>query len=300
MKSSLKKLLIILAATMVVSFGIAAIVMVTTGNFAVDTEEIDESKTFEPGEISEIEIDLVSTELNIIPTTKGEIIVHFYGEISTNARRTVPELAAYITGEKLYIETLRGKNIIVFGINIDRTTMDIYIPETTLDELKIKTVSGDVMMEDITAAQFYLETVSGDVRIEELNAEKIQMSSVSGDVNMQKYKGNIDIGSTSGTISLIGGEDNEDINISTVSGDISIEQDNISDMDIGSTSGDIKIQIPEDSQFYLDFNTVSGDITHDFALKIRSSGRRDIEGTVGDGGNRIMIHTVSGDATIGY
>lgn len=300
MKSSIKKLLIILAVTMVVSLGIAAIVMVMTGNFAVATEKINESKTFNPEEISEIEVNLVSTDLNIIPTTKGEIIVHFYGEISTNVRRNIPELVAYKTGDKLYVETLRSKDIIVFGINIERTTMDIYIPEINLEEFKINGVSGDVILEDIEAVEFYLETVSGDIKIQELVAEKIRIGSISGDIIVKDYTGNIDAGNISGDISLIGGSDNEELDASTVSGDISIEQDAVSDMSIGSTSGDVRIRLPEDSQFYLDISTVSGDIKHDFSIKVSSSGGRDLEGAVGDGKERIMINTVSGDVTIGY
>jgi len=300
MKSSMKKLLIILAVTMVVSLGIAAIVMVTTGNFAVDTEEINESKTFKPEEISEIEVDLVSTDLNIIPTTKGEIIVHFYGEVSTNVNRNIPELVAYKTGDKLYVETLRGKDIIVFGINIERTTMDIYIPEVSLKEFKIKLVSGDVVLEGISAVELDLATVSGDIKVQDLEAEKIRTSATSGDIIVQDYTGNIDAGNTSGDISLIDGDDNEDMDAHTISGDISIEQDGVSDMNIGSTSGDVKIKLPEDSQFYLDISTVSGDIKCDFDMKISSSSRRSLEGAVGDSGDRIMISTVSGDVTVGY
>ena len=300
MKSSMKKLLIILAATMVVSLGIAAIVLVTTGNFSVATEKINESKTFKPEEISELEVSLVSTDLNIIPTTKGEIIVHFYGEVSTNIKRNIPELVAYKTGDKLFVETLRSKDIIVFGINIDRTTMDIYIPEILLEEVKIRIVSGDVIMEDIETAQLNLETVSGDIKIEELTAEKIRTNSTSGDITVKDYTGNIDAGSISGDISLVDGRDNEDVDASTVSGDILIEQDAVSDMKLGTTSGDVKINLSEDSQFYLDVSTVSGDIKHDFSIKIISSGRRDLEGTVGDAEERIMISTVSGDVTVGY
>ncbi len=299
MKSSMKKLLIILAVTMVVSLGIAAIVMVMTDSFNIATEKINDSKTFNPEEISSIEVDLVSTDLNIIPTTKGEIIVHFYGEVSTNLKRAIPELVAYKTGDKLYVEILRSKDIVI-GINISRTTMDIYIPEIILEEFKINIVSGDVILEDIKAAETYLETVSGDIKVQDLMAEKIRISSVSGDIIVQDYTGNIDAGSTSGDISLIGGDDNEDLDASTVSGGISIEQDAVSDMNIGSTSGDVKIRLPEDSQFYLDISTVSGDIKYYFAINISSSGRRDLEGTVGNGGDRIMISTVSGDVTIGY
>jgi lia operon protein LiaG len=300
MKSSMKKLLIWLASITVVSLGIAAIILVITGNFVVATEKINESKTFKPEEISEIEISLVSTDLNIIPTTKGEIEVHFYGEVSTNVKRNIPELVAYKTGDKLFVETLRSKDIIVFGINIERTTMDIYIPEIILEEFKINTVSGDVIMEDIETALLSLKTVSGDIKIEDLVAETIRTGSTSGDIIARDYTGDIDASSTSGDISLLEGVDNEDVEASTVLGDIFIEQNALSDMKLGSTSGDVRISLPEDSQFYLDISTVSGDIKHDFSIKVISSGRRDLEGTIGDGEDRIMISTVSGDVTIGY
>ena len=300
MKSSMKKLLIWLASITVVSLGIAAIILVITGNFVVATEKINESKTFKPEEISEIEVNLVSTDLNIIPTTKGEIEVHFYGEVSTNVKRNIPELVAYKTGDKLFVETLQSKDIIVFGINIERTTMDIYIPEIILEEFKINVVSGDVIMEDIETALLNIKTVSGDIKIEELAAEKIRAGSTSGDIIVRDYTGDIDAGSTSGYISLLDGIDNEDVEASTVSGDIFIEQNAVSDMKLGSTSGDVRISLPEDSQFYLDISTVSGDIKHDFSIKVISSGRRDLEGTVGDGEDRIMISTVSGDVTIGH
>ena len=68
MKRSIKILLIALAATMVMSFGISAIILVVSGNFNVATETINDSKTFEPSEISSIEVDLASDDLNIIPT----------------------------------------------------------------------------------------------------------------------------------------------------------------------------------------------------------------------------------------
>ncbi len=176
----------------------------------------------------------------------------------------------------------------------------IYIPEVSLEEFKINVVSGDVVLEDITAAEFLLETVSGDIKIRELVAEKIRIDSTSGDIILKEYTGNIDAGSTSGDVSLVGGSDNEDLDASTVSGDIYIEQDAVSDMSTGSTSGDVRIRLPEDSQFYLGISTVAGDIKYDFDIKISSSGRRKLEGTAGDGGDRIMINTISGDVAVGH
>lgn len=297
MKSSIKILLIALGITMVISFGIAAIILVVTGNFNVATETVNDSKTFEPSEISSIEIDLVSDDLNIIPTTKGDITVHFYGEVSTNVRRNLPELVAYKTGDKLFVEVSRSIDIVI-GINIRRTTVDIYIPQIILDEMDINVVSGDVIIEDLEAAELKIDTTSGDIKVEELKSDKIRIDSTSGDVIIKDYTGNVDVSNTSGDVSLVSGTENEDIFIKTVSGDVYIEQDVVSEIGIGVTSGDVRIILPEDAAFYLDASTTSGEIKQDFSMKISSSSRRHLEGSINDGKDRIVIDTISGDITI--
>jgi lia operon protein LiaG len=284
---------------MVVSFGIAAIILVVSGNFNVATETINDSKTFEPSEISSIEIDLVSDDLNILPTTEGDITVHFYGEVSTNVRRNLPELVAYKTGDKLYVEVSQNLDIVI-GINIRRTTVDIYIPEIMLEDMDINVVSGDIKIDDIQAAELVLDSTSGDMKLDRISSEKIRIESTSGDVVVRDYTGNIDVSNTSGDISLISSMENEDISVRSVSGDIFIEQEVVSDMDIKVTSGDVRVSLPQDSEFKLDASTLSGEIEHDFDLKIESSSRRSLEGFIGDSEYRIMVNTTSGDITVGY
>lgn len=300
MKRSIKILLIALAVTMVVSFGIAALILVVSGNLDVATETINESRSFEPSEILTIEVDLVSDDLNIIPTTKGDITVHYYGEVSTNLKRSLPRLVAYKTGDKLYIEVERKPDIFM-SINIRRdTTMDIYIPQTQLEEMDIDLVSGDIKIEDLDCSQLVLDSTSGDMKLEKIRSEKIRAESTSGDVLVRDYTGNIDITNTSGRVSLIGGSRNEDIFVSSVSGNILIEQDAVSDMDIDVTSGDVRIDLPREAGFYLDASTVSGNIEQDFEMKIESSSQRNLEGPVGDSQYRITINTISGNITVGY
>lgn len=299
MKRSMKIFLIVLSVIMVVSFGIAGIILVVSGNFNVATESIDDSKTFEPSEISSIEVDLTSDNLNIIPTTKGDIIVHFYGEVSTNIKRNLPELVAYRTGDKLYIEVSQKVNIMI-GVNIRRTTLDIYIPQILLEEMDIRVVSGDVVIEDLRASSIKIDSTSGDIKAEKLKAEKIRIESVSGYMTIGDYTGNVDISNTSGDIKLVSGSQNEDISITSVTGDIYIEQDTVSDMNIRVTSGDVRIILPEDAEFYLDASTTSGDIKQNFNMKIESSSRRSLEGEIGESSERITVNTTSGDITIGF
>ncbi len=299
MKRSIKILLISLAVTMVVSFGIAAIILVVSGNFNVATETINDSKTFEPSEISSIEVDLVSDDLNIIPTTKGDITIHFYGEVSTNVKRNIPELVAYKTGEKLYVEVSKSPDIFI-GLNIRRTTVDIYIPQIMLEDMDINVVSGDIKIDGLQADEIVVDSTSGDMKLDKISSEKIRIESTSGDVVVREYKGDIDVSNTSGDVSLISGTENEDIFVKSVSGDILIEQEGISDIDIRVTSGDVRISLPRGSEFKLDASTLSGEIEYDFELKIESSSRRNLEGYIGDSAYRIIVNTTSGDITVGY
>ena len=299
MKPSLKKFIIWLSVAMVASFAIAAIIMVFTGNFTIKTEKINDSKSFDPVEINEIVIDLASADINIIPTKEGELIVHLYGEITTNIKKDVPELIAYTTGDKLYIETYNPNQIII-GINIRRIDLDVYVPEKDLASLKIDATSSDISINGIKAADLEVINTSGDIRIEEIVSEKIRIDSTSGDISFKDYTGSIDIENTSGRISLVDGESNEDILIVSTSGDILIEQEQVSDMNIRITSGDIKIKLPESSGFYLDANTTSGDINSSFPIAISSSGRNDLEGKIGEGGAVITVKATSGDIDIDY
>ncbi len=299
MGSKVKKLIIWLSIVMVASFAIAAIIMVFTGNFTIKTEKINESKNFNPEEINEIVVDLASADVNIIPTKEGELTVHLYGEVTTNIKKDVPELIAYKTGDKLFIETYNPKEIII-GINIWKVDLDVYIPEKDLTSLKINTSSSDISINGQKTENLQIINTSGDIRAEGVFSENIRINSTSGDIVFKDYSGNVDIENTSGRISLLGGELNEDISIISTSGDILIEQEQSSDMNIRITSGDIKIKLSESAEFYLVAKTTSGDIKCVFPISIDSSGRNDLEGKVGDSDEMIIVTTTSGDIDIDH
>ena len=85
-----------------------------------------------------------------------------------------------------------------------------------------------------------------------------------------------------------------------VSGDIKInylEFDN--DITIKATSGDVKIVLPKDAEFKLNFKSTSGDYESDFPITVKNINKRhNIEGIVVNEKNKIEISTVSGDLDI--
>ena len=299
MKFNVKKFVMWLAIIMFVSFATAGIILAITGNLSIAVEQIDESKTFNTDEISEIYIDMVSTDINIISTNEEEIRVHFYGEVSTNKKMELPSLVAYQSGDELRIEIIQPKTILI-GISIFRTKLDIYIPEDSIEVLKADTISSDTSVNNLKVDEFDLATVSGDFKGESLFASDLRLNSISGDISLKEYKGDININNVSGDVVLEGGRQNDNIEVVTVSGDIYVEQEDSSNMNIRTTSGDIEINLSEDAQFYLKATTVSGDIETRFPIKVISSSRRDLEGMVGNGEKEINVGTTSGDINIDY
>lgn len=299
MKFDVRRFVVWVAVIMAVSFICAGIILMVTGNFSIALEQIDESKTFDAEDVNKVHIDITSTDINIIPSADEEITVRLSGEVSTNRNRDIPSLVAYESGDELRIEIIRPKTIFI-GVNIWRANLDIYIPEESIEVLEVDTTSSDINIRDLKVSEIDYNGVSGDFKGESLFAENIKFDATSGDVNLKDYTGDINIHTVSGDLVLEHGSQNDNIEVSTTSGDVSIEQEGVSDMNIKTISGDIGIDLFENAEFYLKANTVSGDIDNKFPIRVTSSSRRSLEGTVGSNGEEIVVSTTSGDIRVDY
>ena len=299
MKFNIRKFVIWLTIIMAASFMIAGVILIITGNFSIAVEQIDESKTFDAEEINEIYADITSTDINIIPAEGSEIKVHLHGEVSTNRNRDIPSLVAYKSGNELRIEIVQQKTVFI-GISVWRASLDVYIPEDSIETLKVDTVSSDISVIDLKVNEFDFSGVSGDFKGESLFTDNIKFKTTSGDVNLNGYTGDINIHLVSGDVVLEDGSQNDNIEVVAVSGDVYIQQEDPSDINIKNTSGDIGIDLSEDAEFYLKAGTVSGDIENRFPIKINTSSRRSLEGTVGSGEREIVVSTNSGDIKVDY
>jgi lia operon protein LiaG len=297
MKFGMKKFVLCLVIVMFGSFITAGIILMVTGNFSIATEKIDESKSFSPQEIDKIFIDVVSTDVNIIPADESEIRVHLYGEVSTGLNRDIPSLISYISGDELRVEIARPKTQLI-GFSVWRTSLDLYIPEDSLELLAIETSSSDVSVSDLKVDRFDYQNISGNFRGDSLFSDDLKLTVTSGDINLVDYTGNLDINAVSGDIVLEEGRQNDNIEIITVSGSINIEQEDSSNIYIESTSGDVGVDLSENARFYLKAESVSGDIGNSFPIKITSSSGRSIEGIVVDDSKEIIIKTISGSIDI--
>lgn len=125
-------------------------------------------------------------------------------------------------------------------------------------------------------------TVSGEVRAEGLRSD-VEASSVDGSVKISttgRARGN------------------------TVSGNLEIEMGDAGagDMAFSTVSGDITLWLPADFGATLEFQSLSGAFHTDFDLALLRQRSRwigsSIEGTIGGGGRRLSLETVSGDVEV--
>lgn len=129
--------------------------------------------------------------------------------------------------------------------------------------------------EDLFLEELDVDTVSGEVDLLGLHGQELGITTISGDCTLsegQFARGEVD--TTSGDARL---------------GDITDE------LTFDSVSGDLQLFLPEEGDFTLTLDTVSGDLdTGDFSLRRRGEG----EYICGGGSLEIQADTVSGDVTL--
>lgn len=284
--TNIQKMAIWLVVIAVVSLTIAAIAFFNTENYMINFRDrnnfegnsIDEVRTFGIDQLKEVYIHTVSSDVSVFPTDEEDIKIHFYGRSALKSEKALPKLITNLKGNKLKIEIEYPK--VLFSWAAADVLLDIYIPRDYRDNVIIDVVSAEVDISNLDIDNFQCKTVSGDLKIKSLDSDNLTLKTVSGDVNIMNFTGNL--------------------KADLVSGDIDVGYkffDN--NVDIKTISGKVTIDLPQNAEFYLKTNTVSGEVVAKFPITMISFNKMNqLEGTVGTGDNSIIIDTVSGDIYI--
>ncbi|OQA22553.1 MAG: hypothetical protein BWY60_00200 [Actinobacteria bacterium ADurb.Bin346] len=278
----LKKTIIILASIMVISFLITGIILYTTGGVsavAARAAQITASKTFESGQINEVLINTVNTNINVLPAGDNKISIDFYGSVTSNTAKGLPELVAYEKNGILSITITYPRTIVAGLINLSNLYLDVYIPDHYPGKISIETISGDTTVKNFSANDFHHKSISGDMIAREFNAANMLLKSTSGSILLEDSRGKIDASSVSGEIAVKLPDFKNDLNLKTV-------------------SGAVKVTMPVNSNFDFDIGSISGDIYNDFSARISYADGRKFEGSVGNGASKLTVSTTSGDIRI--
>ena len=168
-------------------------------------------------------------------------------------------------------------------------------------------------------AAVQLESVTGDIRVEERHS-KVQAKMTTGDIELLDIWGDIEVYSTSGDIyiersrgTIMGSSTTGDIKIfeargavsslHTTTGDIWVELEDIdttaSGMSFSATTGDIDLFLPGDVGAKIDAHATTGKISSDFKIAVQGTiGKRELQGTIGEGGITINLKVITGDISL--
>lgn len=280
---NIKKISLWLFITMIISFLAAGSILTTYGientlfNYSGKNtqQNVSIEKTFDPAAVKTIDIDSVSTDVRIIPYDSNEIKVQFYGTASQNNQD--PELISEMVGDTLTVK-IKHKIAINIGFQNIRLRLDVYVPKSYAENIKVKTISGSVSLDSMSLNKLSVVTTAGDLRASSINAKLIEFGTMSGNMIAEGLTGDLDYTSVSGRLDAEYASFNNNIKAHT-------------------TSGNITIKLPPDAQFNLGFKSLSGNLRSSFPVSsVDTAGRRSI--IIGNSTNQIEIDSISGNAYI--
>ena len=129
---------------------------------------------------------------------------------------------------------------------------------------------------DMTFPEIDIECASAQINVNGIIADKIELHSISGEINATGEFASLDVETTSGTAQVT--------NTAAL----------IRQIDANTVSGNITVTIPQSIDgFYLEYETVSGEVNTDFNTQSSGSSRRGIL-NYGNSSTKIEAETVSG------
>ena len=211
-------------------------------------------------DFNEIQIKLISEDIEIYPYDGENIEVHYTNEIQEKNYEVLLVNGIF----KLSRTTSR------IGIFEKKKTPDFVVryPNTgQLGNYTIETVSGDCEMKGINSKTLKLKSTSGDFEGQGIKGETAEFSTVSGNFELSNVSvGEVNISSVSGDFEgkriIIA----RNLTINTVSGDFELSNLTAKEASFNTVSGDL-----EGKEFYvekIDLKSVSGEVTQ---IKVEQS-----------------------------
>lgn len=262
-------------------------------------------------DIDTLEVSSVGARIIIRPHDSNE----FYAEYD-NPKDT-PEFCAVLSGKALTFKEKLSFSIFG-NRPAENYTITVSVPAQKLAKLKVNTTSGGAEISGVTAQDFELNTASGSISInacfdsvkiqsasgsifltnpEDVTAKSVSVCTVSGNAEISRYKAEeFSLHSVSGKTSYNGAVGAGKIAVTSGSVDVRFDEWN-ADLNVSAISGNISVTLPADSGMDVSFDGVSGTLRTDIGTN-KGSFMNLGRGTSGQMGGENM-HKVSISLTSG-
>jgi DUF4097 and DUF4098 domain-containing protein YvlB len=215
----------------------------------------------------------------------------------TIVRVVLPRTSRHDGEAKLQIRVPAANDIELNSVSSD------YIGIGLAGAQRLKTVSGDVRT-DVAAADIEIKTVSGDVRLKgKGQAANLRVQTVSGDVIVEKGAGTLEVVTVSGDLRAQV-DPAKSLRLRTTSGNVQVSGKLAAgiSVDAESVSGNVRVEGPVENGYQYDVSSFSGDIRSCFTSPAERTGKfglgSALNGTLGAGGGRVRVKTMSGNITL--
>ena len=232
--------------------------------------------------IKHIDVDWIDGNVFVDSSTSNKISFHeTYGSDITDDLK----MHYLISGNTLYIKFAKSTKSLIY--NGSKKNLYITIPNTiTLDSFECNTVSSSTTIKELIADTIHIDSVSGTIDCYNLKSKYITLDSTSGNiysktvsttefyiestsgkVNIENVKSStLDIETTSGNI-LCTNLEIDNVNTSSSSSSLILRfKESPSSIKVDSISGNIYLYLPREMKFMMNYDTVSGDLSHEFNL----------------------------------
>lgn len=300
-KWDIKKIVLCLIAIVFITYGLGAIMLFSSPkifNSEKNSYNINDEKSVSINGINNINVNVSSAQINVIPSNSSEVKVLYYGNITTSSSYPKPELECYSSGDTIYIN-IKTKNIMNFGFFSSNIKLDVNIPAVYSNNLRLNSSSGNINLSSLKLKNLACNLSSGSTNIKQVSAEVFNYNSSSGSITTENLiTKTSNLNSSSGSQRLIGFTG--DLKASSSSGSIRTEYSSFdNNININASSGSVTVKLPESSTFHLDAAASSGSIRSSFPVTVTGNNNRHaLKGTVGNDKNEVSIHTSSGSISI--
>jgi len=165
-------------------------------------------------------------------------------------------------------------------------------------KIAVTTVSAEVVASGFEGGT-NVKTVSGEVTLSRLGKD-LDVKTVSGDIQAKAVTGGLKLKTVSGDIAIVDGSCRW-VDAKGVSGDVllDLDLDPSGTYDVSTVSGDVAVRTTSEPNLRVDASSISGRFSSDFGIAWHERpGRKHLSETIGSGGARIWLKTVSGDVRV--
>lgn len=264
--------------------------------------------------INKLEVHWMGGSVNV--TRSDDDKIHFFEICDDGIRENEDNLMRYLVKDnKLTIQFCKSRWFVKNKVQRGKELV-IKLPTEMVSEVDVASISANIAYKDVdlvTTSYLKIDTVSGNIEISNTNLNTLKIESVSGKINLNSVdcKQEISIDTVSGNINSNNTHTNYfdvdvvsadiritgDINIidiDNVSGNVRLELNNVpTKIDSDSVSGDITILIPDNEGFKVKLDSVSGELSTNFASVISKK-----ELIYKNGSAYYKFESVSGDVRI--